>query len=737
MKNKFSSLSIIITLLIIVTLSLFAGTWFNNLVLNELETSAKSTLKEMANEQSRAIELIVHNKQDNVKGIVDVITHIGNDVETLYETLPVWTKEYEIETIIITDLNGEGITSCGELTNISGMEYFATAAVGEIHMSNVYTSDYSEKSVIALSSPIYYDGSVQAVIIAEYDVLELASLLIGTTDNRGSSMIVNSEGTILLHTYPFEISFENFQTAEFYNGSSYQDILDDFASNTGGDVTFSIGGDRKIGQYIPLGIDDWNLFFEVSETELSKSSEVITNGMLIISICIFLAFSIFIIYILSIRKRALKEIETVAYYDELTSLPNLVKFKLDLSQIVTQKDFDKSNYILLKGDIENFKVINEVYGFDVGNQVIYHAAQLAKQFTGKHSIVARIGSDQLLIFTEKDIVEDFFKNRAQFNASLKQLVPAVSNHILNFRYGRYFMEENENNIDNMINKVSIAHSYARTNTSWPLWDYDEKFHLHMLRMTELTNKMEDSLKHHEFHMFLQPKYDIQTGMIVGAEALVRWFERNGNVVYPNDFIPLFEKNEFITVLDEYIFESACILISNRLSKGQSVVPISVNFSRRHLQNKDFVNRLSSIAQKYNVPTSYLEVELTETAIIDNVQVLSEVISNIHAAGFKISMDDFGSGYSSLGMLKEYKFDIVKLDRSFFICEEEQRENAKTVLRGIIQLVNSLGSRIVVEGIEYEDQVDFLKTVDIYSVQGYFFARPMSSKDFENLLDKQK
>ncbi len=733
MNNKQGRISIVFIILFIVIANIVAVVWFNNVVFRELEHSAKSSLDDMAGEQGRAISLIIHNKQDNVKGIVDVVRRMDEGGEVLYEALDSWEEEYEIETIIITDELGRGVTSTGENTDVSTEDYFKTTVQGSVEITDVYESQFSGNLVLAVTAPIYNEGIVEGVIVAEYNVYELAELLVGTTDSRGSAMIVNSQGNILLHTYPFPISLENFQSATFEDGASYEKILEDFANSQYGEVTFSIQGERKLGEYIPLGVDDWTLFFEISESALSDSGNAITTGMLIVNISLIIGFSILLFYILWIRRKSVKQIERIAYYDKLTGVSNLVKFKLDLAEIISRKDFDASKYILLKSDVENFKVVNEVYGREVGDRVICQIAKNVKNMAGEVFEIARTGSDEFIVLAEKAKVEEYFAKREQYDEELKFVVPEVKKHIFKYRYGRYFIEANETNVDDMINKVMIAHSYVRTKSEWTMWDYDEEFKHHMLRMSELTNKMEDALEQQEFKMFLQPKYKLATNKIVGAEALVRWFETDGTVIYPNEFISLFEKNEFITTLDEYIFESACAFIAKQREEGKEYVPISVNFSRRHLQNENFVSRLQEIAHKHNVETEYLEIELTETTVIEHADILHRVLDNLHEAGFRISIDDFGSGYSSLGMLKDYKFDVVKLDRSFFVAEEEGREVAKTVLTGIINLVTSLGSKVVAEGIEYEDQVEFLRTVDCHSVQGYYFAKPMAVKEFQELI----
>ncbi len=734
MNKRVGKYSIIVILVTIILFNIFAVVWFNNMVTVELESSAKLTLKDMAEEQSRAVSLIVENKQDNIKGIVDAITYSGGHIDQLYGSMEIWTKEYEIQTLIITDVRGLGIASTGETANIVGEDYFTSAVQGEVGITDVYESAYVDTDVVAVYAPIYYEGSVQGVIVAEYCVDQLSSLLIGSTDVRGSSMIVNSSGDILIHTYPFEISFENFKSATFEDGKSYESVLADFANMTPGSVTFEIAGDKKMGEYIPLGIEDWTLFFEISESAINGSAQNISMGMLVISVSILSAFCILIYYILWVRRKTMVEIEQVAYYDELTGASNLVKFKMDVKEIINQKGFRAEDYILLKGDVENFKVINEVFGMEVGDKVIRQIADTARKIESDLFEIARTGSDEFIVFTQKEAVNKFFAKREYYNDLLKQAVPEVKNHLFHYRYGRYFLEHGETDVDDIINKVSIAHSYARAKVGAAIWDYDDKFKLHMVRVTELTNKMRESLKNGEFKMFLQPKYGLENDNIVGAEALVRWFEADGNMVYPGEFIPLFEGNEFIVTLDMYMFEQACEFIAKRLKSHKTCVPISVNFSRLHLLNPRFVDDLSTIANRCSVPASYLEIELTETTLIENESILSTVLEKLHAAGFSVSIDDFGSGYSSLGMLKDFKFDVVKLDRSFFVSESNE-EKARTVVRGIASLINSMGAKVVAEGVETKQQVEFLRTVDCYSIQGYYFSRPVPSDDFIKMLNK--
>ncbi len=733
MKKRPYHYKFILILIIIVLLNISAIVWFNNMVFNELEVSAKSALESIAAEEKNIISLVVESNDQNVQSIVDLLQHIDNDPATLYNYMDVWLERFNISALYIADIHGRGISSASsDVVDISSNPYFHSAFDGENTLSKVYMSQATGGYVISAIAPVFYEGTVQAVVIAEYDIAYFTSLLQGISDTSGNSMIVDSDGTILVHSYPFDISFENFQNAEFENGRSYNSVLADFATLKSGEVNFSIAGERKFGIYLPLNINDWSLFFEISEKDINASADSITFSMIVVSLSLFAAFTALIIYILYTRRASLKEVEEVAYYDKLTGLANLVKFKQDLEKIVSQKDFDSQRYVLVKIDMADFKAINEIYGFDVGNDVLCKVADIIQSIQGDNVHCARIGTDEFILFAEKTVVDSFLESD-HFSLPLKLAIPTVKKHIFNFRYGRYYLEANEKNADEIVSKVGMAHSFAKAQSNSSIvWDYDDKFKQHLIYLTELTNKMEDALAHYEFKLYLQPKYRLSDESIVGAEALVRWIEPGGNIIFPGDFIPLFEKNKFIIQLDKYMFAQTCRFISKIQSTSSLCVPISVNFSRLHFNNPNFVQEIKDIANSYHIPLSYLEIELTETILLENNDTLKDTLIQLRQAGFTVSIDDFGSGYSSLGMLKEYKVDTIKLDRSFFTGQDED-DDGRIVVEGVVDLVKNLGSVVVAEGIETKEQVDFLKSVGCYSVQGYYYAKPMPTTDFEKLI----
>ncbi len=244
----------------------------------------------------------------------------------------------------------------------------------------------------------------------------------------------------------------------------------------------------------------------------------------------------------------------------------------------------------------------------------------------------------------------------------------------------------------------------------------------------LEKRLQYGIKNKEFQIYLQPKFYTKTGKLAGAEALIRWKQEN-ELVMPNTFIPLFEKYELITILDTYVLESIFSQLSIWQKKGYKLINISVNESRQHLYNEHHIDDLIHLINEYNVSSNYIELEMTETTIVHNVELAKQAERNVHKLGFKVSMDDFGTGYSSFSMLKNINIDILKLDKSFFDDIIESKRG-KIIIEAIINMAHKLNTKTVAEGIETQEQLDYLKRVGCDYVQGYIYEKPITIKEFE-------
>ncbi len=452
--------------------------------------------------------------------------------------------------------------------------------------------------------------------------------------------------------------------------------------------------------------------------------EVLTSAALI-SLLLFL-FLINLTLTLNSNKKALWKL---AYIDELTGLPNFVKFKLDARECLEKND--GLQYISIIVDINKFNLINETLGFSEADKVIIAVGNvLSENINPKTDLLSRIQADYfiLLMAVSKDMKFSPLDNSSYDR--FRDAVERAVGHKLHFAIGRYMLSENDKDISEIYEKVNYAHSLAKQNNAIsPVYDYAEELKKIDLRNKEIEEKMDNALFRDEFSIFLQPKFSLADESIVGAEALVRWEVREtGETIYPSEFIPLFEKNGFITKLDFYMFEKACELLQGWKDHGLPLTTISVNFSRLHLANSNFISDLIAVADKFDIEKHFLEIELTETTMNNNEELLEFLLHGLHQAGFTLSMDDFGTGYSSLGLLKNLPVDVIKIDRSFF-TNNKFKSRAKTVLQNIINMAKDLNIHTVAEGVESQEHIDILREIGCENVQGYYYAKPMPAELF--------
>lgn len=247
-------------------------------------------------------------------------------------------------------------------------------------------------------------------------------------------------------------------------------------------------------------------------------------------------------------------------------------------------------------------------------------------------------------------------------------------------------------------------------------------------MSEILNDIKEAMKNGELKAYYQPQYDAITGKLKSAEALIRWVRADGTIVPPMAFIPELEKENAVSDIDWFMFEEVCKLLSKQKESGDRQIPVSVNFSRQHIGETDFADRLCSIADKYEIPHKLLEVEITESAMVNESYRILDWIQQIHSAGFRVAIDDFGSGLSSLSFVKDMPCDVLKIDKSLLShnCENEKE---RIVLESIFYFANRLDLITVAEGVETKEQLEFLRMCDCKKIQGYIYAKPMPEADY--------
>lgn len=260
--------------------------------------------------------------------------------------------------------------------------------------------------------------------------------------------------------------------------------------------------------------------------------------------------------------------------------------------------------------------------------------------------------------------------------------------------------------------------------------FSDKFRNDIIMEQEIESEMHQALEDKQFVVYLQPKINLSDGKLKGAEALVRWQHPEKGLIMPDSFIPVFESNGFIIKLDEYVCREVCIMLRRWIDAGVEPVPVSVNLSRLHIYSGDVIGYLIGIIKKYEIPPKYLRLEVTETIFLGDTDKLNDVLTELHSLGFKVEMDDFGSGYSSLNMLKTVPVDTVKIDKEFF-ADEANTDKSKIVMKHTISMAKDLQMEVIAEGIETEEHVEFLKKSNCDVGQGFYFSKPMPFLEFEN------
>ena len=413
--------------------------------------------------------------------------------------------------------------------------------------------------------------------------------------------------------------------------------------------------------------------------------------------------------------------------DLLTRSNNLFSFIEEATELV-QNNPDQQ-YILIYTDINNFKSINESYGYSEGDRILRTFAESVNNLLTEKETYGRVNADKfiaLLAFTNEAMLSI---RLSELNTAMNKIQKTLSDtYKIAIIMGIYRIQKDDIDLSSCIDRANIARKSIQDRHKTVYAYFDESMKSRLSKQKEVEDIMEDALKNHEFVVYYQPKFKLDTGKICGAEALVRWLRPDGSIITPNNFIPIFEDNGFIVELDFYVLEQVCQKIHTLLNNNKRVVPISVNFSRMHLRDRMLVPKLTNVVKEYNIPPELIEVEITESALVEDNDYLLTILQDIHSNGFKLSMDDFGSGLSSLNLLRELPFDVLKLDKDFF-QKGTTTPRERIIIEYIVKMALDLKMEIISEGVETQEQADFLRSINCPIAQGYLYEKPLPEKIF--------
>lgn len=430
---------------------------------------------------------------------------------------------------------------------------------------------------------------------------------------------------------------------------------------------------------------------------------------------LFMANIIYLYY--NVRRR--QELFRLAYKDSITGGDNFSNFK------EKAKKYENTEGYVIALDISEFKLVNNVCGNARGDEVLKAIWDVILANCNDNEQAARVNADGFVIFwiesSKKTVTYRIEKLINEIEGISEQLSVPRLYPVIGIR-----AVEKLDDADKRYGEALRAKALVKNRRDRHYAFYDEIDYDTIVENKNLENGFEKALADKKFEVWYQPKFNSHTGKIVGSEALIRWRADDGSLISPGRFIPLFEKNGNIIRLDEYVFREVCRQQKEWQKEWIQILPVSVNISRFSLYYSNVVEKYERIINYYDVNHKYVQIEITESAIIENT-VIVELIQKFHDAGFDILLDDFGSGYSSLASLNQMPFDTIKLDKS--LVDYVGNENGEKLLKFIVQLVQSLGMKITAEGVEYKEQLDFLENLNCDDIQGFYFSKPLMLADF--------
>ena len=628
--------------------------------------------------------------------------------------------------------DGTAYLSDGTITYMSPERHLGLQGYMDYYISGYCAPPLRTEKLFCIERPIYSNGAIMGVLGASVDLSRFkdrtSGIKVGT---RESFMLLDKNGVFLVHPEDDIIGRTYTPEDSRYEMTSTQNL-----ANIPPSTFIAQQSDGKQIYLITSKIPEsgWTLSLKISMEEINtiykpeKRNEI---AIIIISIIFVMALVLIEAKVLDYFQRK-QLIATV--YDPLTNLWTRQRFETEATRMMRMNP--RAKFMLIEADIRGFKFINQNYGEEAAdNLILYYSKTLNKFCKDFRAILGRGFADHFYIFIK---VNSVTKAMTTFKELVDEFTIELRNYEIPFfpKFGVSFHmpgdKTKKNTVQLLIGQASFAKSSIKDNLLTQYSVYNSKLLEKINEESFIESHMEQALEAHEFFVMYQPKISLTDDKIVGAEALVRWNNPKFGLMSPDQFIPLFERNGFITKLDYYVYDEVFKFLQSRLVKGEKVVPISVNMSRNHNRPEKFMHDFMEIFNKYSISPNLIQLEILERSVMDN-ETLHDITEKLHQEGFTVAMDDFGSGESSLNMLTKIPVDVLKFDREFLNSSTDSNghidKKSEKFIHILIDLSKNLEKQTVFEGVETQAQRDFLRSIECDQAQGYFYSKPLSEQDF--------
>ena len=712
-------LCIIIILFLIILSSAFYLIYIQKLI---TENTTKN-LAELTKQDAIKIENKIEEDIKTLNNICDEI--LNNNIKTEAEIFNIYDRNSSKSNFTRMGImyeNGETITSDGEIVDLSeDIKYFFGSK--DIQVSRSKKSKIDNQEINIYSKCIELNGeTVVIMLILEteaYERLFVNSIYSG----NGYEYIITAKGEMIANSANQENTKNIYASLKKdidvkMNQGKIEEMQTDINNKTNGQKILKIYNHNYYFSYAGLDINDWNLLIITPENVIAEELQKVLKISLTIAIVIIFAVIIISAYIIVSNIK----IYNLAYIDPITKLGNYNYF-CEQGQKILDSASNANKYVIIL-DVEKFRSFNKHYGHSVGNSLLIEMGNKLNTIIKNEKMICRLSNDIFGVLIKTNYIEKIAKTIFD---SLSKIKIKNEQYSLYPVLGIYKCRNNEQILE-AIDKASIAHDMVVGDYNKKYCIFDESMESKILEEHQIEEVMYEALENEEFEVYYQPKIDILQEKMVSAEALVRW-NRNGKMISPGQFIPLFEKDRFILKLDLYIFEKVCKDIKEWNEEDLS---FSINISKEHFDTLDFLKQYEEIANKYQINRKQIELEITESASMD--VDLANIMKEIREKGFSISLDDFGTGYSSLNMLQDMPIDVLKIDKSFI---DKIGNDKIDIIKYIINMAKDLNIKTVAEGVETEKQIEYLKNVGCNIVQGYYYSKPLNKLEFKKYVKENQ
>ena len=609
------------------------------------------------------------------------------------------------------------------------------AWAGESGLSRIYELSDGSGSIYFYGVPVYTaDGTVGALVAGVSTdslagILEDRSILTG----RGYIHLISDTGRILVRAEDRVVEEELASIYEhgYIEPEEQQHIRKALEKGDACRSEFTYMDETYRVFLEPMEINGWYLFCVQTARSVNAGIYQLMVSTRIITVAVLLLIMAIILYGYRMIYQTNRRLIRSAWYDPLTGAYNMPRFEMEAARIIDRTP----EYSLAGLNVRQFKFINEIFGNRQADLLLRHIKDVVMSHIREGEVFCRSTDDMFFILL-KDTDRDMIRAR------LVQMMEEISRHAVsnnrNYQIMLYCgvvigtdVNDVRPSVQKSLTHVRFALATARQSLKNSIWFYDTALHEDEKLENYVESHMHQALEGEEFQMYLQPKVDLETGQVCGAEALVRWIPSAGKMIYPGQFIPIFEKNGFCVNLDMYMVEKVCRQLRSWIDGGITPVPLSVNQSKLLFYEADYTDRLKDLLDRYKIPAELITLEILEGLAMENIGELNEKILKLKEIGFQISLDDFGSGYSSLNTLASLRIDELKFDRGFLaaIREESGGWRQAIIMKQIIKIAKKLSIRTVTEGVETKENEELIRRLGCECAQGYYYSRPVSAQEF--------